>query len=191
MAEHAVSRRESHGVIITCLIGVAWALLSSRPITKLFHVDSLQGFFHISTWITALNVRRFRTTGTRPTSAATTGTAAVSGPLILLSQNRRADTDRIKAEHDQGVNRLALICLIAWRRDANGSDRRCVEQTGSYAEATLSSLGRDLAAQPAPAAAASGSRPYARPRPSRYKQADCVPRRRARRGTGKAVSPPW
>lgn len=52
MAEHAVSRRESHGVIITCLIGVAGALLGGRPITEFLH--GLRGFFHLSTRITAL-----------------------------------------------------------------------------------------------------------------------------------------
>jgi len=81
--------------------------------------------------------------------------AAYAAPLILLSQNRQADTDRIKAEHDYGVNRLALTYLIAWHRDAHGADCRCVEEIGIYAEATLSRLGRDLNVQPesAPAAA--------------------------------------
>ena len=34
--------------------------------------------------------------------------AAYAAPLILLSQNRQADTDRITAEHDYRVNELAL-----------------------------------------------------------------------------------
>src|ERR1043165_6102313 len=34
--------------------------------------------------------------------------AAYAAPLILLSQNRQSETDRIKAEHDYGVNQLAL-----------------------------------------------------------------------------------
>lgn len=54
IAEHLISRRESHGVIITCLIGVAGALLGGWLATELFHVHSLQGFFNLSTWITAL-----------------------------------------------------------------------------------------------------------------------------------------
>ena len=80
--------------------------------------------------------------------------AAYAAPLILLSQNRQADTDRIKAEHDYEVNRLALTYLIAWHRDAHGADCRCVQKIGSYAEETLNSLGRDLTApqQPPPAA---------------------------------------
>ena len=78
--------------------------------------------------------------------------AAYAAPLILLSQNRQADTDRIKAEHDYAVNRLALTYLIAWHRDAHGAHCRCVEEAGPYAEGTLGSLGGDFAAQPAPAA---------------------------------------
>jgi uncharacterized membrane protein len=76
--------------------------------------------------------------------------AAYAAPLILLSQNRQADTDRIKAEHDYGVNRLALTYLIAWHRDVHGSDCRCIEQSGSDAEQTLSDLGRDLTPEPGP-----------------------------------------
>lgn len=74
--------------------------------------------------------------------------AAYAAPLILLSQNRQADTDRIKAEHDYGVNRIALTYLIAWHRDAHGMECRCVEQTGQSAEITLSSLGHSLIAPP-------------------------------------------
>jgi uncharacterized membrane protein YeaQ/YmgE (transglycosylase-associated protein family) len=54
VAERLVSRRESHGIIITSLIGIAGALLGGWLATRLFHVHSLQGFFNLSTWITAL-----------------------------------------------------------------------------------------------------------------------------------------
>jgi uncharacterized membrane protein YeaQ/YmgE (transglycosylase-associated protein family) len=54
IAEHVVSGRRSHGIIVTCLIGVAGALLGGWIATKIFHVVSLQGFFNLSTWITAL-----------------------------------------------------------------------------------------------------------------------------------------
>jgi uncharacterized membrane protein YeaQ/YmgE (transglycosylase-associated protein family) len=54
IAEHLVSRRESHGVIVTSLIGIAGALLGGWLATRLFHVHSLRGFFNLSTWITAL-----------------------------------------------------------------------------------------------------------------------------------------
>lgn len=37
--------------------------------------------------------------------------AAYAAPLILLSQNRTAERDRIKAEHDFDVNVLALRTL--------------------------------------------------------------------------------
>ena len=70
--------------------------------------------------------------------------AAYAAPLILLSQNRQADTDRITAEHDYRVNQLALQHLIAWHRDAHGPDCPCVRQVGSAAEGLLAELSRDL-----------------------------------------------
>ena len=54
IAEHIVSGRESHGVIVTCLIGIAGALAGGWLATKLFHIHSLQGFFNLSTWVTAI-----------------------------------------------------------------------------------------------------------------------------------------
>ena len=48
--------------------------------------------------------------------------AAYAAPLILLSQNRQADTDRITAEHDYRVNQFALQHPIAWHRDSHGPD---------------------------------------------------------------------
>jgi len=70
--------------------------------------------------------------------------AAYAAPLILLSQNRQADTDRITAEHDYRVNQLALQHLISWHRDAHGPDCPCVRQVGSAAESLLTELSRDL-----------------------------------------------
>jgi uncharacterized membrane protein YeaQ/YmgE (transglycosylase-associated protein family) len=46
--------RRQQGLIITCLIGVAGALLGGWLATKLFHIHSLQGFFNLSTWVTAI-----------------------------------------------------------------------------------------------------------------------------------------
>jgi uncharacterized membrane protein YeaQ/YmgE (transglycosylase-associated protein family) len=43
-----------HGIIVTTVIGIAGALLGGWIADKLFHVDNIQGFFNISTWITAL-----------------------------------------------------------------------------------------------------------------------------------------
>ena len=70
--------------------------------------------------------------------------AAYAAPLILLSQNRQADTDRITAEHDYRVNQLALQHLIAWHRDAHAPDCPCVRRVGSAAEGLLTELSRDL-----------------------------------------------
>jgi uncharacterized membrane protein YeaQ/YmgE (transglycosylase-associated protein family) len=46
--------RRSQGLILTCLIGVAGALLGGWLATKLFHVHTLNGFFNLSTWLTAI-----------------------------------------------------------------------------------------------------------------------------------------
>jgi len=54
IAEHLVNGYKSHGVVITCLIGVAGALLGGWIATRLFHITGVQGFFNLSTWITAL-----------------------------------------------------------------------------------------------------------------------------------------
>ncbi|HEU5421293.1 MAG TPA: GlsB/YeaQ/YmgE family stress response membrane protein [Streptosporangiaceae bacterium] len=40
----------SQGLILTCLIGLGGGSVASR----LFHVHSLQGFFNLSTWLTAI-----------------------------------------------------------------------------------------------------------------------------------------
>ena len=54
IAENLVNGYKSHGVVISCVIGIAGALLGGWIATKLFHIHSLQGFFNLSTWITAL-----------------------------------------------------------------------------------------------------------------------------------------
>jgi len=48
--------RRQQGLILTCLIGIAGALLGGWAATKLFHLHhhALQGFFNLSTWITAI-----------------------------------------------------------------------------------------------------------------------------------------
>jgi uncharacterized membrane protein YeaQ/YmgE (transglycosylase-associated protein family) len=46
--------RRSQGLVITCLIGIAGALLGGWLATKLFHVVTLHGFFNLSTWLTAI-----------------------------------------------------------------------------------------------------------------------------------------
>ena len=52
--------------------------------------------------------------------------AAYAAPLILLSQNRQADTDRIQAEHDYEINQKALRYLTVLHADAHGPDCDCV-----------------------------------------------------------------
>ena len=54
LANMLIPGRRSQGLIITCLIGIAGALLGGWAATKLFHIHSLQGFFNLSTWITAI-----------------------------------------------------------------------------------------------------------------------------------------
>jgi uncharacterized membrane protein YeaQ/YmgE (transglycosylase-associated protein family) len=54
IANLLIPGRRQQGLIITCLIGVAGALLGGWLATKIFHVHSLQGFFHLSTWLTAI-----------------------------------------------------------------------------------------------------------------------------------------
>jgi uncharacterized membrane protein len=70
--------------------------------------------------------------------------AAYAAPLILLSQNRQADTDRVKAEHDYRVNQLALQYLIAWHHDTHGETCHCVQQAEPIVQGMLTTLARDL-----------------------------------------------
>ncbi|WP_370372606.1 GlsB/YeaQ/YmgE family stress response membrane protein [Catenulispora sp. GP43] len=41
-------------MIATTVIGIAGALLGGWVASKVFHVTNIQGFFNISTWITAI-----------------------------------------------------------------------------------------------------------------------------------------
>jgi uncharacterized membrane protein YeaQ/YmgE (transglycosylase-associated protein family) len=54
LANVLIPGRRSQGLIITCLIGVAGALLGGWIATKVFHVVTLHGFFNLSTWLTAI-----------------------------------------------------------------------------------------------------------------------------------------
>jgi uncharacterized membrane protein YeaQ/YmgE (transglycosylase-associated protein family) len=54
LANALVPGRRSEGLILTCVIGIAGALLGGWLATKLFHIHSLHGFFNLSTWITAI-----------------------------------------------------------------------------------------------------------------------------------------
>jgi uncharacterized membrane protein YeaQ/YmgE (transglycosylase-associated protein family) len=54
LANMLIPGRRSQGLILTCLIGVAGALVGGWLATKLFHVHTLNGFFNLSTWLTAI-----------------------------------------------------------------------------------------------------------------------------------------
>jgi uncharacterized membrane protein YeaQ/YmgE (transglycosylase-associated protein family) len=54
LANMLIPGKRQQGLILTCLIGVAGALLGGWLATKLFHIHSLQGFFNASTWLTAI-----------------------------------------------------------------------------------------------------------------------------------------
>ena len=60
--------------------------------------------------------------------------AAYAAPLILLSQNRQADIDRITAEHDYQVNQTALQYLKVLHSHAHGQTCRCVDPVEGEAE---------------------------------------------------------
>jgi uncharacterized membrane protein YeaQ/YmgE (transglycosylase-associated protein family) len=54
LANMLIPGKRQQGLILTCLIGVAGALLGGWAATKIFHIHSLQGFFNLSTWLTAI-----------------------------------------------------------------------------------------------------------------------------------------
>jgi uncharacterized membrane protein YeaQ/YmgE (transglycosylase-associated protein family) len=56
VANMLIPGKRSQGLIVTCLIGIAGALLGGWAATKIFHLHhhALQGFFNASTWITAI-----------------------------------------------------------------------------------------------------------------------------------------
>jgi uncharacterized membrane protein YeaQ/YmgE (transglycosylase-associated protein family) len=54
LANMLIPGKRSQGLIFTCLIGIAGALGGGWVATKLFHIHSLQGFFNLSTWLTAI-----------------------------------------------------------------------------------------------------------------------------------------
>jgi uncharacterized membrane protein YeaQ/YmgE (transglycosylase-associated protein family) len=54
IANMLIPGRRQQGLILTCLIGIAGALLGGWIATTLFHVHSMRGFFNLSTWLTAI-----------------------------------------------------------------------------------------------------------------------------------------
>jgi uncharacterized membrane protein YeaQ/YmgE (transglycosylase-associated protein family) len=54
LASALIPGRRSQGLILTCVIGVAGAVLGGWTATGFSHVHPLQGFFSLSTWLTAI-----------------------------------------------------------------------------------------------------------------------------------------
>jgi uncharacterized membrane protein YeaQ/YmgE (transglycosylase-associated protein family) len=54
VANMLIPGRRQQGLILTCLIGIAGALLGGWAATKIFHIHTLHGFFNASTWLTAI-----------------------------------------------------------------------------------------------------------------------------------------
>jgi uncharacterized membrane protein YeaQ/YmgE (transglycosylase-associated protein family) len=55
LANMLIPGKRSQGLILTCLIGIAGALLGGWAATKIFHLHHpLQGIFNASTWLTAI-----------------------------------------------------------------------------------------------------------------------------------------
>ena len=54
LANMLVPGRRSQGLIVTCVIGIVGALAGGWVATRLFHVHTLNGFFNLSTWLTAI-----------------------------------------------------------------------------------------------------------------------------------------
>jgi uncharacterized membrane protein YeaQ/YmgE (transglycosylase-associated protein family) len=56
LANMLIPGRRSQGLPVTCLIGVAGALVGGWAATLAFHAHTLHEFFSISTWVTAVAV---------------------------------------------------------------------------------------------------------------------------------------
>src|ERR1700723_2683800 len=54
IANMLIPGRRQQGLILTCVIGIVGALLGGWIATRLFHIHSIQGFFNLSTWLTAI-----------------------------------------------------------------------------------------------------------------------------------------
>ena len=54
IANMIIPGRRSQGLIVTCAIGILGALAGGWVATRVFHVHTLNGFFNLSTWLTAI-----------------------------------------------------------------------------------------------------------------------------------------
>ena len=54
LANMLIPGKRSQGPILTCVIGIVGALAGGWVATRVFHVRTLDGFFNLSTWLTAI-----------------------------------------------------------------------------------------------------------------------------------------
>jgi uncharacterized membrane protein YeaQ/YmgE (transglycosylase-associated protein family) len=54
LANMLIPGLRSQGLILTCVIGIVGALAGGWIATQVFHVHTLNGFFNLSTWLTAI-----------------------------------------------------------------------------------------------------------------------------------------
>ncbi len=54
LANMAIPGKRQQGLFLTCLIGIAGALLGGWAATTIFHFRGLNGVFNASTWLTAI-----------------------------------------------------------------------------------------------------------------------------------------
>ena len=78
IANLLIPGKRSQGLILTCLIGVAGALVGGWVASRLFHIHSLQGFFNLSTWLTAI-------AGAAVPAVCDDGSDTTSVPIIVSS----------------------------------------------------------------------------------------------------------
>jgi uncharacterized membrane protein YeaQ/YmgE (transglycosylase-associated protein family) len=54
LANMLIPGKRSQGLIVTCMIGIIGAVGGGWAAASVFHVHSLNGFFSLSTWLTAI-----------------------------------------------------------------------------------------------------------------------------------------
>jgi uncharacterized membrane protein YeaQ/YmgE (transglycosylase-associated protein family) len=54
IANMLIPGKRQQGLILTCVIGILGALGGGWVATRLFHIQSVRGFFNLSTWLTAI-----------------------------------------------------------------------------------------------------------------------------------------
>ncbi|MFC7219444.1 GlsB/YeaQ/YmgE family stress response membrane protein [Streptomyces polyrhachis] len=54
IAKLLIPGRDGHGLLITTVIGIAGSLLGGFLAAEVFDIDGNQGFFDVTTWVTAI-----------------------------------------------------------------------------------------------------------------------------------------